>query len=761
MDCNTGIKLKIMTKTKSLLTLFAMLFTSFANAQTANCDPLNLSPATYSDTSLLPSILNNSVNLILFPGDTLNGNGQVLSNGDIEFCGNLSLNFTYQYNQTVIVSTQNPNSISDIGINGQEFFPTTGFYTDQFVNNVNFPVTQANVVVDFDPNINSFTFTGEISNITFEACQLIITEVCIDSAFSNPNDTTITDPCNGINADFSTQLTANNGANFTPNYSSNTANYYWEFGDSIAFSSNSNPTYNFDQPGTYTVCLIISDPSLGCNDNNCQSITVYTQNPNDTTIGTDTTITDPCNGINADFSTQLTANSGANFTPNYSSNTVNYYWEFGDSLAFSSNSNPTYNFDQPGTYTVCLVISDPTTGCDENNCENIIVYTQNPNDTIIGTDTTITTDPCDGINANFSAQLTANNGANFTPNYSSNTANYYWEFGDSLAFSSNSNPTYNFDQPGTYTVCLVISDPAIGCNDNNCQSITVYSQNPNDTTIGTDTTITTDPCDGINADFSAQLTANNGANFTPNYSSNSANYYWEFGDSLAFSSNSNPTYNFDQPGTYTVCLVISDPAIGCNDNNCQSITVYSQNPNDTTIGTDTTITTDPCDGINADFSAQQMNSNEISFTTDYNSNTALYQWIFGDSTAFSSEMNPTYDFGQSGSHSVCLSVSDSSGYCFEINCQNIFVPIQNTPDSMLSINSTILTPNNDGQNDFYEVECSQAQILDRFGNILFTTPNTPNYQWIGLDAVGSELPIGQYIIVCPAEQSATYVTLIR
>jgi PKD repeat protein len=55
---------------------------------------------------------------------------------------------------------------------------------------------------------------------------------------------------------------------------------------------------------------------------------------------------------------------------------------------------------------------------------------------------------------------------------------WYWEFGDGLGDSTQENPSYNYANPGTYTVTLTVeSDCGIDSIQN---SITVVESNPSD-----------------------------------------------------------------------------------------------------------------------------------------------------------------------------------------------------------------------------------------------------------------------------------------
>ncbi len=48
-------------------------------------------------------------------------------------------------------------------------------------------------------------------------------------------------------------------------------------------------------------------------------------------------------------------------------------WDFGDGTVDTTSLNPTHVYKEPGTYTVCLTVTDTITGQSETNCQQITV----------------------------------------------------------------------------------------------------------------------------------------------------------------------------------------------------------------------------------------------------------------------------------------------------------------------------------------------------------------------------------------------------
>lgn len=124
---------------------------------------------------------------------------------------------------------------------------------------------------------------------------------------------------------------------------------------------------------------------------------------------------------------------------NTSQYATDYVWMFGDTTTDMQNTNPSYTYAAPGTYTVTLVTD--IGGCaDEYEVD-------------------ITIDTCP--KANFTVDVTGNNVFFYAS--TTNTNSYQWNFGDgSTAAVAAYNVFHQYQQNGTYTVILSVSN-ALGC----------------------------------------------------------------------------------------------------------------------------------------------------------------------------------------------------------------------------------------------------------------------------------------------------------
>jgi len=134
---------------------------------------------------------------------------------------------------------------------------------------------------------------------------------------------------------------------------------------------------------------------------------------------------------------------------------------------------------------------------------------------------------------------------------------YSWWFGDGTASSTNQNPTYTYSAPGTYLGYFSIFDSLNTCYDSTAFYITVPgSANAN-----------------CNADFSVAKDSN--ATFGVVITNNSSNlpssrYYWDFGDGNS-STLRNPTNVYQNFGSYTVCLTVTDTISLCSNMHCDTL----------------------------------------------------------------------------------------------------------------------------------------------------------------------------------------------
>ncbi len=445
----------------------------------------------------------------------------------------------------------------------------------------------------------------------YDVCLTITdsTESFCDSTFCD--SVTITAPVSTCGADF-TDSTNGQEAIFTSTSTDTTSatQYNWNFGDG-GISHQRNPIHRYAAAGKYDVCLTILDSTESfCDSTFCDSVTVT---PNVSICGAN--FTDSTSGQEAIFTSTSTDTTAS----------TKYNWRFGDG-GISHQQNPIHRYAAAGKYDVCLTISDSTESfCDSTFCDSVTVT---PNVSICGANFTDSTSGQEAIFTSTSTDTTA-------------STKYNWRFGDG-GISHQQNPIHRYAAAGKYDVCLTISDSTESfCDSTFCDSVTVT---PNVSVCGADFT---DSTSGQEAIFTSTSTDTTSA----------TQYHWTFGDG-GISHQRNPIHRYAVPGTYDVCLTITDSTLSfCDSTFCDSVTVT---PNVSICGADFINSTS---GLKATFTST---STDTTTATKYN-------WVFGDG-GISHQVNPVHLYKATGTYDVCLTITDSTlSFCDSTFCDSVTV----------------------------------------------------------------------------------------
>ena len=193
---------------------------------------------------------------------------------------------------------------------------------------------------------------------------------------------------------------------------------------------------------------------------------------------------------------------------------------------------------------------------------------------------------------------------------------------------------------------------------------------------------------------------------------------WNFGDGSPTENGLVVSHVYNTPGTYTASVIYTDN-IGCKDtaNASSTITIFAVPDAAFEPSLDVTTVVD----AEIDFDNQ---------TSNLNLNT--YNWDFGG-LDYSTDINPTYLFTNSGEYFVTLIATSPEG------CQDTAVKkITINPDVVLYVPNAF-TPGSDGLNDEFQiflpptgVDFSTFNLLiyDRWGELIYKT-NDVNVSWNG------------------------------
>ncbi|MFC2107223.1 PKD domain-containing protein [Bacteroidota bacterium] len=282
----------------------------------------------------------------------------------------------------------------------------------------------------------------------------------------------------------------------------------WDFGDGNA-STDQNPLYTYNTPGTYTVTLTVSGPGGSDSEAKTDYIIVSYPAPAADFSGTPTT------GI---FPLDVQFND-------LSVDTVNAWtWYFGNG-DISNDQDPLYTYNDPGTYTVSLVVSGPGGTDSIAKPDYIVVSYPVPVALFMG-------NPVSG-NIPLMVQFT---------DLTADTVNLWdWDFGDG-GQSALQDPSHTYIQTGAYTVTLTASGPGGQDTEVKTNYINVFANAPV-------------------ADFSGSPTAGYfplQVDFTDMSTGDVSDWMWYFGDGNT-STTQDPSHTYNLAGTYSVSLKIVGP----------------------------------------------------------------------------------------------------------------------------------------------------------------------------------------------------------
>lgn len=199
---------------------------------------------------------------------------------------------------------------------------------------------------------------------------------------------------------------------------------------------------------------------------------------------------------------------------------------------------------------------------------------------------------------------------------------------------------------------------------------------------------------------------------------------WTIGD--ASSSNPSGQVLFDQPGTNTIQLIVSNGF--CSDTSRADVNI-------------------PADA-KAAFSGPQMlcASDPATFTDQSSGSITRWQWNFGDGTATTDQNPRPFKYpGNSGEniYRVTLAVTDAAGCTDSTSAQLVVVGNCNI------VVPSAFTPNHDGKNDelfptnAFNTDNLVFRVFNRYGQVVFETKDWQK-KWDG-NINGQPQPAGTYV----------------
>ncbi|MDH3795868.1 MAG: PKD domain-containing protein, partial [Flavobacteriaceae bacterium] len=353
--------------------------------------------------------------------------------------------------------------------------------------------------------------------------------------------------------------------------------YFWDFKDGNT-SSQADPVYTFNTPGTYNVELSVQD-GAGLNDTDSVTITVT-----DPVVNQPPTAVASASPLSGNIPLQVSF-TGSNSTDD--SGISIYSWDFGDGGS-SNLADPIYTYNGAGNFTATLTVTD---GDNLQDNTTIIINANDPgqngvvNFTLINADTDqdlynlsdgqqIIESTISGTNLAIRANTNPSVVGSVFLQISGAINSSRTENAAAYALFGNSGSNY-FGQlfpVGSYTMtATAYSEP--GLSGNNLGSFTIQFDVVNG--------------GGGNAPPTALASADivTGivplqVNFTGSNSTDDVGvtgYLWDFQDGSPVTSMANPTHTFDTAGIYAVELTVNDIE-GLTDQAVINITVNDPAP---------------------------------------------------------------------------------------------------------------------------------------------------------------------------------------
>jgi plastocyanin len=246
------------------------------------------------------------------------------------------------------------------------------------------------------------------------------------------------DPCLGYEAAFSYEPTTNNlEVAFADMTEGEVSSWSWTFGDGTT-STLQNPVHAFPADGIYIICLTVMNESSGCLDMHCLEIEVSSEFCN---IAFD---------LETDGLSVILVDATQSTTP-----IQEWSWSLGNGTSVAGQDSLFYTYEALGVYTICLeVVSGDCTG---EVCETIDL-----------------SDPCLAFTPEFTYTASPDNllALQFVDLTAGTPNQWLWGFGDGIT-SNQQNPAHSYNEPGTYTVCLLVQDTLTGCNEAICETFYV------------------------------------------------------------------------------------------------------------------------------------------------------------------------------------------------------------------------------------------------------------------------------------------------
>lgn len=345
------------------------------------------------------------------------------------------------------------------------------------------------------------------------------------------------------------------------------------------------------------------------------------------------------------------------FTDPGTSDTHSIQWSFGDGELTGGTLAPTHSYKATGSYVVTLTVTDKDGGVGSATCS--LTVSNEPPEVSVGPDIR----SLEGQPVQFAGHAQDPSGDPLT---------YRWDFGDGSTASGLLTPQHVFQDDGEYTVTLTASDLQ-GLSASASLNVRVENVAPR-----------VDAGTNQQSDQGRKVLFQGG--FQDPGTLDTHAILWDLGDGTTAEGILNPGKTYACGGLYTVVLTVTDDDGG--------------------IGTDSVRVEVANVAPKVDAGGDRITGEgeDVALTGTYEDPCATSQpnlrWDFGDGTAAESTLNPTHAYGEDGTYTTCLKVTETDGTSGQ-DC--LTVTVKNRPPTVVS--EALVTATQD-QPYLYEVQAT-------------------------------------------------------